>query len=83
VVNPIASRAAVVYLRDGVTRPEELAAIDTFIETYGVRRCPPRYTYPTSAYVPAGIAAARLAAMELKAPLEYARLLHQLLVAWR
>jgi hypothetical protein len=68
----------------GWCREDELALIDDFIETRGVTWYEPRFAVETSsAYLPIGIAAARLAAMELKAPLEYARLLHALLTAWR
>jgi hypothetical protein len=66
-----------------VTRPEELALIAAHIELYGVRRYPPHYACETAVYLPAGIVAARLAEIEARPPLEYARLLHQLLTAWR
>jgi hypothetical protein len=66
-----------------VTRPEELAAIDDWIAVYGVRRYPPRYAEPTSAYLPMRLAASRLAEMQLQAPAGYAELLHRLLMLWR
>jgi hypothetical protein len=67
-----------------VTRPEELAAIDDFIATRGVTWYEPRFAVETSSvYLPAGIVADRLAAMAVRPPLEFARLLHQLLTAWR
>jgi hypothetical protein len=66
-----------------VTRSQELAAISDFIETHGVTWYEPRYAGETSVFLPAGIVAARLAEMEARPPLEYAKLLHHLLTAWR
>jgi hypothetical protein len=73
--------------RPGVTaswsREREIEAIDEFVELRGVTWYEPHYGCETSVHLPAGIVAARLAAMETRPPLEYARLLHQLLTAWR
>jgi hypothetical protein len=65
-----------------VTQPEELAAIDDFIETHGVTWCEPRFAVPTMAYVPVAIAAARLAGLDTAAT-DYAVLAHRLAVIWR
>jgi hypothetical protein len=66
-----------------VTRPEEIAAIDDYIASHGLTRCEARYSCETSIYLPAGIVAARLAEMQVRPPIEYARLLHHLMTAWR
>jgi hypothetical protein len=63
---------------DDVTRAQELAAIDDFIETYGVTPRAALCAEPTSAYVPVAIAAARLPALDVS-PTDYADLLHRLL----
>jgi hypothetical protein len=66
-----------------VTRPEELAAIDSWIATHGVNPYPARFADETTAYLPMRVAASRLAEMQLQASAGYAELLHRLLSLWR
>jgi hypothetical protein len=64
----------------GVTRPEELAAIDDFIGRYGLTRLEPRYADETQGCVSMAMAAHRLAGMKLQHPLDFAKMLHVLLM---
>jgi hypothetical protein len=67
-----------------VTRLDELAAIDDFIATHGVRWCAPRYVEPTSSYLPIALAAARLAAMQVQDPVEFSwKMAERILTLWR
>jgi hypothetical protein len=69
---------------DGVTRPEEIAAIDDFIARHGVRWYEPRFGDTTSAFVPIGVATSRIAALDTRSdPFAFTRLMHQLIIAWR
>jgi hypothetical protein len=55
-----------------VTRTEELAAIDDFIATHGVVRCPAKFALPTLSYVPTLEAARRLAELGIRKASDYA-----------
>jgi hypothetical protein len=50
----------------GVTREQELEAIDTFIAAHGVTCCPAKNVLATTSYLPMVIAAQRLAELRVR-----------------